>query len=182
MSSTDDHDLWTAYTQRVKRPKKPTAKRKPDTIPKKSEPATATPSPTKIQTERLRIGASVNMPFIATTNPSPITIISFDRKNERRLRDGSFPIDARLDLHGMTQTQAHGALARFITTQHKAGHRKLLVITGKGRGREGVLRQQLQGWLESLAEAPHILTIRHAATRHGGDGAFYVLLKKSRTD
>jgi len=87
-------------------------------------------------------------------------------------------IDARIDLHGMTQAEAHGALAHFMASTAKAGCRNLLIITGKGRGGEGVLRTNLPRWLESLPEAGSVLALRPAAPKHGGDGAFYLLLKK----
>jgi DNA-nicking Smr family endonuclease len=103
-----------------------------------------------------------------------------DRKTERRLREGDVALDARLDLHGMTQSQAHAALAGFMKAQAAAGARNLLIITGKGRNNEGVLRTQLTHWLDALPEAALIRDTRQAAARHGGDGAFYVMLKRRR--
>jgi DNA-nicking Smr family endonuclease len=103
-----------------------------------------------------------------------------DHAIERRLRQGSIAIKARLDLHGMRQDEAHGALESFMTRHAKAGHRSLLIITGKGRGGEGVLRSSLEGWLATLPEAGQILALRPAALKHGGTGAFYVLLRRRK--
>jgi DNA-nicking Smr family endonuclease len=103
-----------------------------------------------------------------------------DRKSERRLREGDITLDARLDLHGMTQAEAHAALTDFMKAQAAAGARNLLIITGKGRNNEGVLRLQLTHWLETLPQAALIRDIRLAAPRHGGDGAFYVMLKRQK--
>lgn len=103
-----------------------------------------------------------------------------DRNIERRLRQGETPIDARIDLHGMRQNEARQALDDFITRQAKAGRRCLLVITGKGRGGEGVLRASLDSWLAASSEAARILALRPAALKHGGAGAFYVLLRRGK--
>jgi len=94
------------------------------------------------------------------------------------LKGGTMRIDARLDLHGMTQHQAYGELGRFMQRQVTRGARLLLIITGKGKDLQGVLRTSLPGWLMSGEFKPHILTIHPAHLRHGGDGATYVLLRK----
>jgi DNA-nicking Smr family endonuclease len=103
---------------------------------------------------------------------------TFDRRIERSLRLGKIEIEARIDLHGMTQEKAYAALENFMATQAKRGHRHLLIITGKGKNKEGTLRSNLPHWLQSLPETPQILTLRPAAPKHGGEGAFYVMLKK----
>ena len=105
--------------------------------------------------------------------------VLFDRRTEQRFRDGAIRIEARIDLHGMRQDAAYAALAVFLAAQVAAGRRKLLIITGQGRGKAGVLRSNLPGWLETLAAARHIIDLRPAAPRHGGDGAFYVWLRKA---
>lgn len=94
------------------------------------------------------------------------------------LKSGSMKIDARIDLHGMTQKQAHGELDRFMKKQTTRGVRLLLVITGKGKNNEGVLRLALPGWLMDGSWKHHVLTIHPAHQKHGGDGATYVLLRR----
>ena len=67
---------------------------------------------------------------------------------KRGVARGKQAIDARLDLHGLTQSEAHGALLRFLRNAHARDARLVLVITGKGRGAEpGVLRRQVPQWL-----------------------------------
>jgi DNA-nicking Smr family endonuclease len=105
---------------------------------------------------------------------------SLERKREKSLRQGEIEIDARLDLHGMTQVEAFAALAAFMHKQTKSGKRHLLIITGKGRGGDGVLRNNLQGWLSHLPEAGSILALRPASRKHGGDGAFYIILRHTK--
>lgn len=92
-------------------------------------------------------------------------------------------IDRRIDLHGMTEAAAHAALDRFVRHAWQEGARVLLVITGKGSVREGggVLRRNLPRWLAAGENAPHVLRVEQAQLRHGGQGAYYVLLRRQRT-
>jgi DNA-nicking Smr family endonuclease len=107
----------------------------------------------------------------------------FDKRMERRLRRGQASIDSRLDLHGMTQAQAHGALNSFLLRAQMQGHRLVLVITGKG-GRDGevggALRHNLPRWLGMAPLSGLAMAIRQASPRHGGTGAFYILLRRLR--
>lgn len=105
-----------------------------------------------------------------------------DRRNAERLRRGKMVIEATLDLHGMTQAQAHGALSRFIQRSEAAGRRCVLVITGKGIAKEsgGVLRNQVPNWLNEPGNRERIIAFNYAQQGHGGTGALYVLLKRRR--
>lgn len=119
-----------------------------------------------------------------------------DRRTAQKLRRGQLPIDARIDLHGDRQHQAQQRLTRFILASHSAGHRCVLVITGKGtRHRRqpdiamtsdvndpqpGVIRRRLLDWLAAPALRPLILAVKTARPSDGGRGAFYVLLRRNR--
>jgi len=103
-----------------------------------------------------------------------------DRRTAERLRKGDIAIERRIDLHGMTQEDAHASLDRFVRQCWKDGKRMLLVITGKGSVGEGVLRRGVPRWLASGEHAAHLLKIETAQPRHGGGGAFYVLLRRQR--
>lgn len=107
-----------------------------------------------------------------------------DRRTGQRLRRGRFDIDARIDLHGMTQTEAHAALSSFIRVGWHEHRRAVLVITGKGSGAEGrgagVLRTAVPRWLNEPPLRQMVVAIRNAQPRHGGEGALYVLLKRRR--
>jgi DNA-nicking Smr family endonuclease len=109
----------------------------------------------------------------------------------RRMIRGKMKPEARIDLHGMTLSEAHPALVGFVIDAHARGLRLLLVITGKGRGgdredhgpipiRRGVLKQQVPGWLTAPPLGPLVLEIREAHQRHGGGGAYYVYLRRPR--
>jgi DNA-nicking Smr family endonuclease len=110
-----------------------------------------------------------------------------DRRTFQRIKRGKSKPDARIDLHGMTVAVAHPALTSFVLKSHAAGHRLLLVITGKGRGgedddpvpvRRGILRQQVPHWLTIPPLASVVLQVEPAHDRHGGSGAFYVYLRR----
>ncbi|HTI87884.1 MAG TPA: Smr/MutS family protein [Alphaproteobacteria bacterium] len=102
------------------------------------------------------------------------------RTAERRMRRGSVEVADRLDLHGLTRDEAHRAVMRFLSGLASDGGRIALVITGKGtmKGGEGVLRSELPRWLSEGTLARSVLAWRPAAPRHGGEGAFYVLLRR----
>ncbi|MBL4747269.1 MAG: Smr/MutS family protein [Magnetovibrio sp.] len=104
-----------------------------------------------------------------------------DKSTAKRLRRGKVKIEARLDLHGMTQNEARPALADFIERAWYAGKREVLVITGKGTradGSVGVLRQAVPGWLNDPENRTRITAFTHAAVKDGGEGALYIRLKK----
>ena len=108
-----------------------------------------------------------------------------DRANAERLKRGKHPVEARLDLHGMTQAEAHRALASFIRTSRAAGKRCVLVITGRGSAKGpnntgGVLKSAVPRWLDEPELRPHLLAIATAQPRDGGSGALYVMLRRTR--
>lgn len=122
----------------------------------------------------------------STIPPAPIRM---DSKNLARLKKGKLAPEARLDLHGMTLTQAHPALIGFILKAHSKGNRLVLVITGKGNKQpasqlapvqKGVLKRQVPTWLSQAPVSSVIQYTTNAHTKHGGDGALYVYLRRIR--
>lgn len=115
-----------------------------------------------------------------------------DLRTELRLRRGQMPIDARLDLHGKNQDQAHGLLNDFVMASHGRGKRCLLIITGKGKGgllareahapdlQPGILKQKVPQWLSMTPLSDIVLKTFPAVPRDGGSGALYVYLKRRR--
>jgi DNA-nicking Smr family endonuclease len=100
---------------------------------------------------------------------------------KQRVARGKHQIDARLDLHGFTQAEAHAALLRFLRSARDRDARLVLVITGKGRGGEiGVLRRQVPHWLGLPEFAELVSGVDSAAIGHGGDGALYVRVRRAR--
>jgi DNA-nicking Smr family endonuclease len=115
--------------------------------------------------------------------------VGLDGNTQRRLERGDIAPTAKLDLHGLTESAAHGTLLTFLIAAHRRGDRLVLVVTGKGaaaepagplfeRGR-GVLRQMVPRWLDEAPMAKIVADKRWAHRRHGGDGALYIYLRKS---
>ena len=113
------------------------------------------------------------------------SVAGLNRRQADALRGGDIAIDARLDLHGFSRREAAGKVAAFLAQSARSGLRCVLVITGQGRRdplakARGVLRGELEGWLNEPATRPLVLACVPAQRRHGGQGAFYVLLRRSR--
>jgi DNA-nicking Smr family endonuclease len=123
---------------------------------------------------------------------SPPPLARYNERERRKLARDADLIDARLDLHGMRQREAHGALKRFLLACLSRGDRHVLVITGKGAPGDsgptaghfaaherGVLRRLVPQWLTESDLRGLIVSYTTASVRHGGDGALYVRLRKA---
>ena len=145
------------------------------------EEAPPPPAPKKIKKPRRAANAATPPPRPpALPELDPVAPAGLDRRTARRLKRGQLAAEARLDLHGRTQGQAHHALQSFIQESRMARRRCVLVITGKGSvasGKGGVLRQMVPRWLNEPALRRHIIAITNAPESSGGTGALYVLLK-----
>jgi DNA-nicking Smr family endonuclease len=115
----------------------------------------------------------------------PPSLAEFDRRLRQRVARGQTAIDARLDLHGMTQKQAHGALLHFLQEAQANDAKLALVVTGKGIGgaaaaasERGVLRRQVPLWLSLPEFRRFIVSFEQAHASHGGEGALYLRLRR----
>lgn len=174
----DERELWQGVTRSVS----PLSKRRTvtlseeardETIPRsKPKPGLASPKP------------SIPATAVAVQRATPKPVAApLARKERRRVARGSTSIDSRLDLHGLTQAEAHDALLQFLRRSARNGSRLVLVITGKGgagahEGR-GVLRRQVPMWLRLPEFAHFVVGFEAAAIAHGGDGAMYVRLRRT---
>jgi DNA-nicking Smr family endonuclease len=102
-----------------------------------------------------------------------------DRASAERLKRGRYPVEAHLDLHGMTQAEARRALAGFVAGSRARGRRCLLIITGHGRMSGGILKAAVPRWLGEADLRHHVLAIAPAQPGAGGSGALYVLLRRA---
>jgi DNA-nicking Smr family endonuclease len=100
----------------------------------------------------------------------------------QRVARGREPIDARFDLHGLTQADAHAALSRFLHAASARGARLVLIITGKGTRSEGVLKRQVPLWLALPEFRDLVIGFEEAHAAHGGEGALYVRLRRRGGD
>ncbi len=115
------------------------------------------------------------------TTPPPLAPI--DRRTKQRLARGATEIGGRLDLHGLTQAEAHAALARFLHGAQARDVKVVLVITGKGgsdREGRGVLKRQVPMWLEGPELRSLVIGYDNAGIGHGGAGALYVRVRRGR--
>lgn len=190
----DERRLW----ERVAGSAVPLSRRPddPPSRPRTERPAPGTPAeplqhepqaPARhdLRARRRTIGYDLAGPEVA---PVGRPEAGLDRRTAERLRRGVRAPDARIDLHGMRAERAHAVCLRFLADALARGHRLVLVITGKGRAAgdegpgtgKGVLRGSLPGWLRASPLGPAIVGIYQAHPRHGGDGAYYVYLKRRR--
>jgi DNA-nicking Smr family endonuclease len=120
------------------------------------------------------------------TRPAP-PLESFDRRLKQRLARGIEPIDARIDLHGKTQSEAYVALLSFLRRAQRDGAKFALVITGKGRAarddesERGVLKRQVPQWLRLPEFRSYVVGFEDAHIGHGGAGALYMRIRRQRS-
>jgi DNA-nicking Smr family endonuclease len=151
--------------------------------PERAEPPAATlptPPPAPDPAPAARPGPPAAR--AAAAPPAPPPSLSADRRLLHKLQRGHWPVAARLDLHGLTQAEAHARLVGFIDAQHAKGARCVLVITGRGLRSGGILRAETPRWLASGALAGKVLAWTAARPGQGGEGALYVLLRRQRQD
>lgn len=118
----------------------------------------------------------------------PPPLAPLGRRLKQRVARGREPIDARIDLHGMTQARAHAALLVFLQRSQADGARMVLVVTGKGSDRgehdpaapRGVLKRQVPLWLSLPEFRSFVGGFEDAHIGHGGQGALYVRLRRER--
>ncbi|WP_257167609.1 Smr/MutS family protein [Bradyrhizobium sp. SRS-191] len=174
--SEDERTLWETVARQVK-PLRKTSR------PVRPHPpmATAEPQPDKPMTTPRPIAPLV-VPKPA--KPAIPPLVSLGRKERSKLSRGRSEIDARLDLHGMTQSRAHQALHHFLHRAQHDGLTFVLVITGKGTigadPERGVLRRQVPHWLSLPEFRALIVGFEEAHVGHGGAGALYVRIRRPR--
>jgi DNA-nicking Smr family endonuclease len=172
--SEDDRALWEMVAKHVK--------------PLKKKPRVAKLHPPMSAAEPIGPPAAISRPVAPAHVPKPIKpavppLVPLGRRERSRLSRGRHEIDARLDLHGMTQSRAHQALHLFLQRSHSEGHTFVLVITGKGvagDAERGVLRRQVPHWLSLPEFRALIVGFEEANIGHGGSGALYVRIRRAR--
>ena len=197
--SDEEHRLWHAVVKDAR----PLSAGK--IVP---EPEQDVSSPKSMKSERLAKPKpqARPMPVVARPRPnsaliegaesSPPPLTGLDRRTSQRLARGQIDTEARLDLHGMRQNEAHGALYHFLNRSRRQGMRCVLVITGKGESpfsrhtlhssrfheatdHSGVLRSAVPQWLNEAQFRTEVAGFQPAHPRHGGGGAFYIWLRKN---
>ena len=129
-----------------------------------------------------------DVPVTAAPRPSaPPPLAPLGRRMKQRLSRGTAEVDGRIDLHGLTQAEAHTVLWRFLHQAQARDAKVVLVITGKGarpgsdpHAERGVLKRQVPLWLESTELRPLVVGFESAGIGHGGQGALYVQVRRGR--
>jgi DNA-nicking Smr family endonuclease len=180
--SDDERVLWREVTRSVA----PLRRRRPKNERDPAELAVAKePEPPRKRALSVKPPSPIRK--VAPSAPAPAPLIPLERRLKQRLARGSQGIDARIDLHGRTQDQAHAALLRFVRKCQADGAKLVLVITGKGDGADdfaserGVLKRQVPLWLQLPEFRSYVLAIDEAHSGHGGAGALYLRLRRART-
>ncbi|NPU11718.1 DNA mismatch repair protein MutS [Bradyrhizobium sp. 83002] len=174
--SEDERVLWETVARQVK-----PLRKTPRPLRLHPPMATAEPQADKAMTTPRPV-APVVIP--KPVRPAIPPLVSLGRKERSKLSRGRSEIDARLDLHGMTQSRAHQALHHFLHRAQHDGLTFVLVITGKGTigadPERGVLRRQVPHWLSLPEFRSLIVGFEEAHVGHGGAGALYVRIRRPR--
>jgi DNA-nicking Smr family endonuclease len=179
--SEEERALWESVAKQTK----PLRKRVRTTKPHVASPDSKKPA-MAMAVAPPKPSPAVRIARAPKPNPAPAAppLAPLGRRERSQLSRGRKDIDARLDLHGMTQPRAHHALFSFLQRAHSGGLTFVLVITGKGRmGAEterGVLRRQVPQWLSLPEFRSLVVGFEEAHIGHGGEGALYVRIRRSR--
>lgn len=176
--SEEDRALWDSVVRQIK----PLRKKPRLTAiePEAPDAAEAPPKPRKPKS-----APAARAPAPPPQPPAPPKLATLGRRERSQIARGRKEIDARIDLHGMTQARAHRALHDFLHRAHRDGLAVVLVITGKGKAtgpesERGILRRQVPLWL-ALPEFRNLVVGFDAAhIGHGGEGALYVRVRRAR--
>jgi DNA-nicking Smr family endonuclease len=172
-------ELWSKVVESVA----PLAGRKPPTSEAPSEPPSP-PRPTLPPPETSPAAPSGG--FRAPAPPELPRLAPLEARFRRRLARGVVAIDARIDLHGLRQEDAHRRLSSFLAGAQARGHKLVLVITGKGAPgadpfvERGVLRRAVPLWLAAETARGVVVGFESADPVHGGAGALYVRIRRPR--
>ncbi len=175
--SEEERALWDGIAKEIKPLRKKPRSGETEAAPAEAETTAA--AKTAVPPNPL---PSAKMPRAARPITPPLAPLG--RRERAQLSRGRKEIDARLDLHGMTQTRAHRELFGFLQRAHSDGLTFVLVITGKGRAgadpQRGVLRRQVPQWLSLPEFRSLVVGFEEAHIGHGGEGALYVRIRRSK--
>ena len=175
--SDDESTLWTGVIRSIK-----PLRQRPEPVTGPAAPGASVAPKASIRPKSIAV-----VPAPMVRSPAPPIPAPLGRRFRQRVARGAEAIEDRLDLHGLTQAQAHDALLRFLRNSQGRGTRTVLVITGKGAsaagdrsGERGVLKRQVPMWLRLPEFRAFVVGFEDAGLRHGGEGALYVRLRRLR--
>jgi DNA-nicking Smr family endonuclease len=199
----EERVLWSDYTHSIAplRPRVPLVAEAPQSdaaathgTPPKADSKTASKPPPKFQKPaKLKQHDGGGATAAPQRSVAPLTPLApLGRRVKQGLGRGVLDLDGRLDLHGLTQAQAHATLIRFLATAQARGAKTVLVITGKGTAardnhfgyadhtdsERGILRRAVPLWLKSPELRGIVIGFETAHRAHGGDGALYIRVRR----
>lgn len=172
----DERELWTVFTKKIEPLHKSRRDVSDDDAEEPAPPVKAAPA------QKPRAAK----PAAPLSKPAAPPLAPLGRRMKQRVARGKDAIDGRLDLHGLTQSEAHVALLRFLRNASTREARLVLVITGKGaraadgERERGVLRRQVPQWLGLPEFRAFVIGFEEAHIAHGGEGALYVRIRRAR--
>jgi DNA-nicking Smr family endonuclease len=171
----DERVLWTTFTRAI------APLRAAGSAATDEEYQSETAAPAQPAKPRAAHGGAP--PPAAIAKPVAPSLAPLGRRLRQRVARGREAIDGRLDLHGLTQSEAHAALLHFLRKASAREARLVLVITGKGRGEgeRGVLKRQVPNWLNLPEFRAFVVGFEQAHIAHGGEGAIYVRIRRTRS-
>jgi DNA-nicking Smr family endonuclease len=174
--SEEERALWESVAKQIRPLRKKPRAAKPETVE-------AVSAPNDVAHRKPPASAKIPPPPKPAMPATP-PLAPLGRRERSQLSRGKKQIDARLDLHGMTQTRAHHALSDFLHRAHHDGLTFVLIITGKGKmgaeSERGVLRRQVPHWLSLPEFRSLVVGFEEAHIGHGGEGALYVRIRRAR--
>jgi DNA-nicking Smr family endonuclease len=174
--SEEERALWDHVARQIKPLRKKPRLTKAEIAAEAEDKAAARPAPS--------MRSPVPVKMTPPPKPQAPPLAPLGRRERSQLSRGKKEIDARIDLHGMTQTRAHRALFGFLQRAHGDGLTFVLVITGKGKmgaeSERGVLRRQVPQWLSLPEFRSLVVGFEEAHIGHGGEGALYVRVRRAR--
>ncbi len=163
----DEEGLWALVTAEI------------TPLKGKKAPAKADAPAGRIATKTVEKASTPRRAVVVTESAGP-RARDLDRRTEQRLERGQMEIDATIDLHGYGQGAAREALLHFLKIAYQRGYRCVLAITGKGKQGSGILRARLPEWVDEPPLNGFVLRATRARQADGGEGAFYILLRRRR--
>lgn len=184
-SDDDDKDTWIDYTKDV------VPLDKADIEPSEHSEGQVAASTSKSKIMQKCVQERDRPRFFAKAHERDpvLDIYQLGGSTDHKLRRGKLPIEARIDLHGMTRDQAYTALENFVLGSQLQEKSCVLVITGKGKNSPDIqkdwweespktLRACLPEWVTQEPLRSIVVKIYPAQPEHGDSGAFYLYLRR----
>lgn len=178
--TSEEQRLWSEVVAAARPLRGKPAPKTETAAPAASAPGSPTPPAAAVKARQPAAAQPTVPPAGVRKSPAPLALHPIERPVRRRIGRGRVPLEDRIDLHGLTEAVAHGALLGFLRRAQGEGARHVLVITGRGAsfGSQGVLKRALPHWFSTGEFRLLVAGFEPAERSHGGEGAFYVRVRR----